>query len=130
MPRFITIHRAPGLKPDEIAQNAPNVIAAKTAVFKQIYANLGSGFLVSVFEADNKEKLQEQMEILGFPSLGSVTIAMPKSIETCGIRKNRCRNSSTKRFLLVSRQTLRCGRAGNADGATRRLIWKAFAGPK
>jgi hypothetical protein len=67
MPQFITIHRAPGLKPDEIAQNAPNVIAAKTAVFKQIYANLASGFLVSVFEADSKEKLEEQMEILGFP---------------------------------------------------------------
>lgn len=67
MPQFITIHRAPGLKPDEIAQNAPNVLAAKTAVFKQIYANLGSGFLVSVFEADSREKLEEQMEVLGFP---------------------------------------------------------------
>ena len=67
MPQFITIHRAPGLKPDELTQNAPHVLAAKTAVFKQIYANLGSGFLVSVFEADSKEKLEEQMEMLGFP---------------------------------------------------------------
>lgn len=67
MPQFITIHRAPGLKPDEIAQNAPSVVGAKIATFKQIYANLGSGFLVSVFEADSKEKLEEQMEILGFP---------------------------------------------------------------
>lgn len=67
MPQFITIHRAPGLKPDEIAQNAPNVIAAKIATFKHIYANLASGFLVSVFEAESKEKLEEQMEILGFP---------------------------------------------------------------
>lgn len=67
MPQFITVHRAPGLKPDEIAQNAPHVLAAKTAVFKQIYANLGSGFMVSVFEADSKEKLEEQMEMLGFP---------------------------------------------------------------
>jgi hypothetical protein len=67
MPQYITIHRAPGLKPDEIAQNAQHVLAAKTAVFKQIYANLASGFLVSVFEADSKEKLEEQMEILGFP---------------------------------------------------------------
>jgi hypothetical protein len=67
MPQFITIHRAPGLKPDELTQNAPHVLGAKTAVFKQIYANLGSGFLVPVFEADNKEKLEEQMEMLGFP---------------------------------------------------------------
>jgi hypothetical protein len=67
MPQFITIHRAPGLKPDELTQNATHVLGAKIAVFKQIYANLGSGFLVSVFEADSKEKLEEQMEVLGFP---------------------------------------------------------------
>ena len=67
MPQFITIHRAPGLKPDDLAQNAPHVLGAKIATFKQIYANLASGFLVSVFEADSKEKLEEQMEVLGFP---------------------------------------------------------------
>lgn len=67
MPQFITIHRAPGLKRDELAQNAPHVLAANIAVFRQIYANIASGFIVSVFEADSKEKLEEQMEVLGFP---------------------------------------------------------------
>jgi hypothetical protein len=67
MPQFITIHRAPGLKRDELAQNGPQVLDAKTAVFRQIYANIASGFIVSVFEADSKEKLEEQMEVLGFP---------------------------------------------------------------
>ena len=67
MPQFITIHRAPGLKRDEMAQNAPQVLGAKIAAFKQIYANIASGFIVSVFEADSKEKLEEQMEVLGFP---------------------------------------------------------------
>jgi hypothetical protein len=67
MPQFITIHRAPGLKSDELAQNAPHVLGAKIATFKQIYANIASGFIVSVFEADSKEKLEEQMEVLGFP---------------------------------------------------------------
>jgi hypothetical protein len=67
MPQFITIHRAPGLKGDELVQNAPHVLSAEIATFKQIYANIGSGFLVSVFEADSKEKLEEQMEVLGFP---------------------------------------------------------------
>ncbi len=36
MPQFITIHRAPGLKSDELAQNAPHVLGAKIATFKQI----------------------------------------------------------------------------------------------
>jgi hypothetical protein len=67
MPQFITIHRAPGLKSDEMVQHAPNVLGAKIAVFKQIYANIASGLIVSVFEADSKEKLEEQMDVLGFP---------------------------------------------------------------
>ena len=67
MPQFITIHRAPGLKRDELAQNAPHVLAANIAVFRQLYANIASGFIVSVFEADSKEKIEEQMEVLGFP---------------------------------------------------------------
>jgi hypothetical protein len=67
MPQFITIHRAPGLKSDELAQNAPHVLGAKIATFWQIYANIASGLIVSVFEADSKEKLEEQMEVLGFP---------------------------------------------------------------
>ena len=67
MPQFITIHRAPGLKRDELAQNSPQVLGAKNATFKQIYANIASGFIVSVFEADSREKLEEQMEVLGFP---------------------------------------------------------------
>ena len=36
MPQFVTIHRAPGLKSDELVQNAPHVLGAKIAVFKQI----------------------------------------------------------------------------------------------
>jgi len=67
MPQFITIHRAPGLKGDELAQNAPNVLNADIAKFRQIYANIATGFIVSVFEADNKEQVEEQMEVLGFP---------------------------------------------------------------
>ena len=67
MPQFITIHRAPGLKRDELAQNTPHVLGAKIATFRQIYANVASGLIISVFEADSKEKVEEQMEVLGFP---------------------------------------------------------------
>jgi hypothetical protein len=67
MPQFITIHRAPGLKRDEIAQNAKAVVDAKVATFRQIYVNIAEGFLVSIFEADTKDQVEEQMEILGFP---------------------------------------------------------------
>lgn len=67
MPQFITIHRAPGLKRDELAQNAPQVLGASIAKFQHLYVNIASGFIVSVFEADTKEQVEEQMEVLGFP---------------------------------------------------------------
>ena len=67
MPQFLTIHRAPGLKREEIAQNAAAVLKADIAVFRQIYVNLADGFLVSIFEGPSKDKVEEQLEILGFP---------------------------------------------------------------
>ncbi len=67
MPQFITIHRAPGLKREELAQNAPQVLGATIAKFQHLYVNIASGFIVSVFEADTKEQVEEQMEVLGFP---------------------------------------------------------------
>lgn len=67
MPLFMTVHRAPGLSRDDVAGNALSVFNAKIAVFRQIYANLASGFMLSVFEAESREKVEEQLEILGFP---------------------------------------------------------------
>jgi len=67
MPQFLTVHRAPGLKREEIAQNAAAVLKADIAQFRQIYVNLADGFLVSIFEAPSKDQVEEQLEILGFP---------------------------------------------------------------
>jgi hypothetical protein len=67
MPQFITIHRAPGLKREEMASNAPAVFNAQIAKFQQIYVNLAEGFLVSIFEAETRDKAEEQLEVLGFP---------------------------------------------------------------
>ncbi len=67
MPQFITIHRAPGLSADMMAQNTPAVLRAELAKFQQIYVNLAAGFIVSLVTADTREQAEEQMEILGFP---------------------------------------------------------------
>jgi hypothetical protein len=61
------IHRAPGLKREELAANAGAVVGAKVATFRQMYVNVASGFIVSVFEAASPAEVEEQMEILGFP---------------------------------------------------------------
>ena len=67
MPQYISIHRAPGLQRDEVAGNAINVFNAQLAKYVQMYVNLADGFIVSVYEADSRERLEEQFEILGFP---------------------------------------------------------------
>jgi hypothetical protein len=67
MPKYITVHRAPGLKREEVAANAPEVYGAQKAVFQHLYVNLADGFIVSIFEAPDRATLEEQFEIIGFP---------------------------------------------------------------
>jgi hypothetical protein len=67
MPQFMTIHRTPGLKPEDLAQNTPAVLAAKFATFRHFYVNLADGFIVSIFEAESRALVEEQLEVLGFP---------------------------------------------------------------
>jgi len=67
MPTFLTTHLSPGLSADEIANNAPDVAESKYATFRNLYVNMLSGFLVSIYDADNKEALEREFERVGFP---------------------------------------------------------------
>ncbi|MEJ2119600.1 MAG: DUF4242 domain-containing protein [Alphaproteobacteria bacterium] len=67
MPQYMTVHRAPGLNPDELAANALNVFNCEPATFRQFYVNLGAGVIVSIYEAENQDDLEEAFEQLGFP---------------------------------------------------------------
>ena len=67
MPKFVSVHRAPGLTREAFAGNARAVFTGKKATYLQSYVHLGDGFLVTVFEAASQGDLEEQFEILGFP---------------------------------------------------------------
>lgn len=67
MPRYMTVHRAPGLLHEQWVENAAGVYAGEHARFKQAYVNLGSGFIFTIYEAESREKLIEQFEELGLP---------------------------------------------------------------
>ena len=67
MAQFITVHRAPGLLQEEWVENAVHVYRAELAAFKQAYVNLGSGFIVTIYEAESEAALIEQFERLGLP---------------------------------------------------------------
>jgi hypothetical protein len=67
MPTFLTTHLSPGLSADEIANNAPDVAESKYATFRNLYVNMLSGFLVSIYDADSREALEREFERVGFP---------------------------------------------------------------
>ena len=67
MPKFITVHRAPGLIEEEMRANAGPVFESKRARFLENYVNLMDGFIVTVYEAGDRDALVREFERLGFP---------------------------------------------------------------
>ena len=67
MTQFVTIHRAPGLSREELQGNAGPVLQGVHAQFEQMWVDLFSGFIVTVFEAENQAALESEFERLGFP---------------------------------------------------------------
>ena len=66
MPTFLTTHLSPGLSADEIANTAPEVADSNYARFRNLYVNMSSGFLVSIYEADDSGDLEREFERVGF----------------------------------------------------------------
>lgn len=67
MPTYLTTHLSPGLSAEEIANNAPDVAESKYATFQTMYVNMLSGFIVSVYDADDRAALEREFERVGFP---------------------------------------------------------------
>ena len=67
MALFLSLHQAPGLSPEEIAGYGPEVAKGVHATFRQLYVNTDTGFIVSVYEAERAEAVEEEFERVGFP---------------------------------------------------------------
>jgi hypothetical protein len=67
MTQFVTIHRAPGLSREELQGNAAPVLEGVHATFQQMWVDMFSGFIVTVYEADDQGTLEREFERLGFP---------------------------------------------------------------
>jgi len=67
MTQFVTIHRAPGLSRDELQGNAAPVLEGVHATFQQMWVDMFSGFIVTVYEAEDQAALEREFERLGFP---------------------------------------------------------------
>jgi hypothetical protein len=67
MALFVSLHQAPGLSPEEVAGYAPDVAKGVHATFRQMYANLDTGYIVTVYEADSAAAVEREFERVGFP---------------------------------------------------------------
>jgi hypothetical protein len=67
MALFLSLHQAPGLSSEEVAGYGPEVAKGVHATFRQMYANLDSGFIVTLYEADRAAAVEQEFERVGFP---------------------------------------------------------------
>jgi len=64
---FLSLHQAPGLSPEEVAGYGPEVAKGVHATFRQMYANLDSGFIATLYEAESAAAVEQEFERVGFP---------------------------------------------------------------
>ena len=78
MALFLSLHQAPGLSPEEVAGYAPDVAKGVHATFRQLYANTGTGFIATLYEADSAAAVEQEFERVGFPfdSINEVDYAL------------------------------------------------------
>lgn len=67
MPQYMTVHRAPGMLPENWDDNATAIYAAETVRFIQGHVNMASGFIFTIYEAPDQDTLIEQFEEWGLP---------------------------------------------------------------
>jgi hypothetical protein len=67
VPTYVTIHRSPGLSRDEIQGNTVLVAESEYATFKHLYVDMYQGFLVTVYEGESQEAVEQEFERVGFP---------------------------------------------------------------
>lgn len=67
MQKFMSVHRAPGLLPENWDDNSVGVYHSKSVRIVQAYVNLSVGFIFSVWECASKDALVDQLEEWGMP---------------------------------------------------------------
>lgn len=67
MKKYMSLHRAPGLLPENWDDSSSGVYAAKRIRFVQSFVNLQVGFIFSIWEAPDPDALIEQFEEWGMP---------------------------------------------------------------
>ena len=67
MPRYIFVHHAPGVSPEDFQKSVPAVLEGKYATFVQCYANMIDGLIINLYDGDSEQTIARELERIGFP---------------------------------------------------------------
>jgi len=67
MPRYIVVHHAPGVSPEDFQKNVPAVLECKFARIVQCYANMTDGLIINLYDGDSEQAVARELERIGFP---------------------------------------------------------------
>ncbi|MFD1538964.1 nickel-binding protein [Nonomuraea guangzhouensis] len=67
MSLFLGLHQAPGLSPEEVAGYGPEVAKNVHATFQRLFVNTTDGFIVTLYEAADRDSVEQEFERVGFP---------------------------------------------------------------
>ncbi len=67
MRRYIVVHHAPGVSPEDFQKSVPTVLENKYAVFVQCYANMVDGLIINIYDGDDDKAVARELERIGFP---------------------------------------------------------------
>jgi hypothetical protein len=67
MPRYLVVHHAPGVTPEDFQRSVPAVLESKYATFVQCYANMVDGLIVNLYDGESEQLVARELERIGFP---------------------------------------------------------------
>jgi hypothetical protein len=65
--KFLVILHAPGVTLEQFSASASEIVKSEHANFVHAYANLVDGTIVNIYEAENADHVELEMERLGWP---------------------------------------------------------------
>src|SRR4029077_2953848 len=66
MPRYLVIHHAPGVTPEDFQRSVPAVLEGKFATFVHCHANMVDGLIVNLYDAESEQAVARELELFGF----------------------------------------------------------------
>jgi hypothetical protein len=69
MATFLSTHRVPGLDEDAMAETSRDILESTHARFVEVFVDFVDGYLVALWDADDRASVEKELQRLGFPHI-------------------------------------------------------------